>query len=128
MAISQIQGKRKLTGGLRKNSRKKIKRDFGNDFLPIRIGEERKKTVSGLSNFIKQRLLQTNKANVFDPSTGKAQLTKILDVKENSANPHFVRMRIITKGAVIETEAGLARVVSRPGQDGVVNAIKVEKK
>jgi len=128
MAISKIQGKRKLTGGLRKENRKKIKRDFGNDFLPVRIGEDRKKTVEGLSNFRKQRLLQTNKANVFDQSTGKAQLVKILDVKENTANPHFVRMRIVTKGAIIETDIGLAKVVSRPGQDGVVNAVKIEKK
>lgn len=128
MAISNIRGKRKTTGGLRKKQRKKKKRDFGSDFLPIKIGEERKKVISGLSNNDKQRLLQTDKANVFDTSTGKAQVTKILHVKENPANLHFVRMGIITKGAIIETELGLARVVSRPGQHGVVNAVKVEEK
>jgi small subunit ribosomal protein S8e len=32
-------------------------------------------------------------------------------------------MNIITKGAVIETDAGKARVTSRPGQHGVVNAV-----
>jgi small subunit ribosomal protein S8e len=37
-------------------------------------------------------------------------------------------MGIITKGAIIETELGLAKVVSRPGQHGVVNAVKIEKK
>ena len=33
---------------------------------------------------------------------------------------------IITKGALIETELGKAIVTSRPGQDGVVNALLVE--
>ena len=128
MAITQFRGKRKPTGGLRKRQRKKKKRDFGSDFIPIKIGEKRKKLVRGLSNNNKQRLLQIDKANVFDTSTGKAQVAKILHVKENSANLHFVRMGIITKGAIIETDLGLAKVVSRPGQHGIVNAIKIEEK
>ena len=128
MAITQYKSRKKSTGGLRKKQRKKKKRDFGSDFVPIKIGDQRKKVIEGLANIKKQRLIQTDKANVFDKSTGKAQLTKILDVKENPANPHFVRMGIITKGAIIETELGLAKVVSRPGQDGIVNAIKIEKK
>ncbi len=128
MTITQYKSKRKPTGGLRKKQRKKKKRDFGRDFIPVKIGKQKKKIIEGLANIKKQRLLQVDKANVFDKSTGKTQLAKILDVKENSANPHFVRMGIITKGAIIETEIGLAKVVSRPGQDGVVNAIKIEKK
>jgi small subunit ribosomal protein S8e len=127
MALSQFRGRRKSTGGLYKKIRKKKKRDFGSDFIPIKIGEKSKKVIRGLGGNKKQRLLQIDKANVFD-SSGKTQVTKILSVKENSANPHFVRMGIITKGAVIETELGLAKVVSRPGQDGVVNAVKIEKK
>ena len=127
MAIIQHRSRKKPTGGSRKKLRKKKKRDFGSDFFPIKIGEPRKKIIEGLASSKKQRLLQTDKANVFDKSTGKAQLTKILDVRENAANPHFVRMGIITKGAIIETELGLAKVVSRPGQNGVVNAIKIEK-
>jgi small subunit ribosomal protein S8e len=127
MALSQFRGRRKSTGGLYKKIRKKKKRDFGSDFIPIKIGEKSKKVIRCLGGIKKHRLLQVNKANVFD-SSGKTQVTKILSVKENSANPHFVRMGIVTKGAIIETEIGLAKVVSRPGQDGVVNAVKIEKK
>jgi small subunit ribosomal protein S8e len=127
MALTQFRSRRKFTGGLYKKIRKKKKRDFGSDFIPIKIGEKRKKVVRGLGGIEKQRLLQADKANVFD-STGKAQVVKIISVKDNPSNPHFVRMGIITKGAIIETEIGLAKVVSRPGQDGVVNAIKIEKK
>jgi small subunit ribosomal protein S8e len=40
-----------------------------------------------------------------------------------SHNPEFVRMNIITRGAVLETEIGKVRVTNRVGQDGVVNAV-----
>ncbi len=128
MAITQFRSKRKPTGGLYRRLRKKKKRDFGSDFVPTKIGPEKKKVVEGLSNIKKQRLIRAEKANIFDPSEGKTKTVKILSVKENPANPHFVRMGIITKGAIIETEIGLAKVTSRPGQDGVINAILIEKK
>ncbi len=125
MPKTQTRSKRKLTGGLYKKFRKKKKRDFGKDFFPIRLGETKKKVVKGLARIKKMRITRTDMANVI--SSDKSRLVKILDVKENSANPHFVRMGVITKGAIIETELGLAKVVSRPGQHGVVNATLIEK-
>jgi len=127
MAITQVKSKRKLTGGKYKKLRKKKKRDFGSDFFPIKIEEESKKTIEGLGNTEKQRIFHVDKVNVFDAS-GKAKVVGILDVEKNPANPHFVRMGIITKGAVVKTELGLAKIVSRPGQHGVVNAVLIEKK
>ncbi|MEK6848627.1 MAG: 30S ribosomal protein S8e, partial [Nanoarchaeota archaeon] len=41
------------------------------------------------------------------------------------ANRHFIRRNIMTKGSVIDTELGKARITSRPGQDGVVNAVLI---
>ena len=43
----------------------------------------------------------------------------------NSANPNYVRRNIITKGAIVETPEGNAKVTSRPGQDGVINGILI---
>ncbi|MCI4362340.1 MAG: 30S ribosomal protein S8e, partial [Thermoplasmata archaeon] len=40
-------------------------------------------------------------------------------------NPNYVQRNIVTKGAILETELGLVRVRSRPGQDGVVNAVRI---
>ena len=125
MPKTQTRSKRKLTGGLYKKFRKKKKRDFGKDFSPIRIGQDKKKLVSGRARIKKQRLMRTEKANII--SADKSMVVKILSVKENSANPHFVRMGIITKGAIIETEAGLAKVTSRPGQKGYINAHLIKK-
>jgi small subunit ribosomal protein S8e len=127
MAITQRRSNRKSTGGKYKKSRKKRKMDFGSDFFPVKIDDEIKKTIVGLGRTEKQRIFQTDKVNVFDAS-GKAKIVKILDVEKNPANPHFVRMGIITKGAVIKTEMGLAKIVSRPGQHGVVNAVLIKEK
>ena len=58
----------------------------------------------------------------------KIKKLKILNVIENPANPHLVRQNIITKGCIIETEMGKARITSRPGQSGVLNAVLIEPK
>jgi len=70
--------------------------------------------------------LRAEWANVLDPKKKTTKRTRILTVKSNPANPHFVQRNIITKGATVETEIGTARVTSRPGQHGVVNAILTE--
>jgi small subunit ribosomal protein S8e len=45
---------------------------------------------------------------------------------ENPANKNYIRRNILTRGAVVMTELGKAKITSRPGQDGEVNAILVE--
>jgi len=59
---------------------------------------------------------------------GKAQKAKIINVLQTPDNRHFARENVITKGAIIETAIGKARVTSRPGQSGSVNAVLVEEK
>lgn len=66
-------------------------------------------------------------ANVSDPK-GKVMRSKILRVKRSPANRDYERRGVITKGAVLETEAGEAVVTSRPTADGVVNAVLTSKK
>ena len=51
---------------------------------------------------------------------------KIIRVLENATNNDYQRRGVISKGAVLETKEGKCRVVSRPGQHGVVNAILVK--
>ena len=53
------------------------------------------------------------------------KVVDILGVVENTANPNYVRRNIITKGAIVETPEGNAKVTSRPGQDGVINGILI---
>jgi small subunit ribosomal protein S8e len=73
----------------------------------------------------KLRILTAHTINVFDPATKKMQPTRVVTVRENPANPNYVQRNIITKGAILETELGLVRVHSRPGQDGVLNGVRL---
>ncbi len=77
---------------------------------------------------MKTRLLSATHANLSNPSNGKTERVKILRVVKNPANVDYDRRGVITKGTIIETQLGTARVISRPGQNGVVNAILIPKK
>lgn len=76
----------------------------------------------------KPRLMAGNTANVTDPRSGKTRKTEITRVLSNPANADYNRRGVITRGATILTPIGEARVTSRPGQDGVVNAVLLKKK
>ena len=65
-------------------------------------------------------------ANITDPASNKTIKAKIIRVSKNNANKDYERRGVISKGAVLETEGGLARVLSRPGQHGTVNAIAIK--
>ena len=118
---------RKTTGGKLSPVRKKKKTDRGMHFLETKIGKRQFSTKKVRGGSKKLKLIAADKINVAD-SKGKIKRAKLVSVKENDANPHYIRRNILTKGAVVETEFGLARVTSRPGQDGIVNAKLVEDK
>ena len=75
----------------------------------------------------KVRVTSVKHANITHSTTGKTERVEIKDIIENTANPHYVRRDIITKGCVILTDKGKAKVISRPGQDGCVNAVLLEE-
>jgi len=119
--------KRKLTGGRRVPSRGR--RGFEKDGYSTEtvLGGKRLnvRRVRGGSTKVSAVLMDT--ANVVDPATHTSKKVKISKVVSNSANRDYERRGVMTKGAVIETEAGRARVTSRPSQDGVVNAVLLQK-
>lgn len=124
MSIWQSRSKRKFTGGRLTQTRKKLKRELGRESTSTTIGNISKKKVRCFGGNEKIKLMKTEYSNILTKEGFKK--AKILSVVENSANRHFVRRNIITKGAIINTEVGKARVTSRPGQDGAINAILVE--
>ena len=126
MALWQGRSRRKSTGGRYRPFRKKRKFEIGVEQQYAFLGPQKLKLYRTRGRNQKVRILNAEFANVTDTKTGKTSKSKIVTVKENSSNPHFVTRNIITRGAVILTEAGLAKVLSRPGQDGVVNAVLVE--
>jgi small subunit ribosomal protein S8e len=48
-----------------------------------------------------------------------------MTIAENPSNRNFARRSIMTKGTVIETSAGKARITNRPGQEGAINAVLI---
>ena len=79
-----------------------------------------KKAKAGLTK-IKQ--ISADTVNLYDPKTKKHSKEKIVNTTDNPANRHFARRNIITKGSIIETAKGKARIISRPGQEGTLNAV-----
>ncbi|WP_455391696.1 30S ribosomal protein S8e [[Eubacterium] cellulosolvens] len=127
MAQWQGRSKRKRSGGRIRLHRKKRTFEIGREKQFTTIGEYKNLKIRTRGHNHKMRLIHSELANVTDPKTKKTKRTKILTVLENNANPFYVRRNIINKGAVIETELGNAKVTSRPGQQGIINAILISK-
>ncbi len=119
------QGKygRKPTGGRLIPARGKRKYETGREQSDTTIAPLRTKKIETLGGNQKMRMLRADVATVADPKTGQAKTVKIETVMDNKANLHYMRRNILTKGAVIKTELGPARITNRPGQDGTINAI-----
>lgn len=117
---------KKRTGGEIRLARGKRKTELGSVAILTKIGADKRRTDVRKRGYIKVRALSAEYANVTDPKTNATKKVKILGIVGNKANQHYVRRLIITRGAVLKTELGNAVVVSRPSQDGVVNAIKTE--
>ena len=113
--------RKKRTGGRRRRTHSKRKHQLGGEATETSLEEPTLKTVVSRGNTTKVRAIATDRASV--AVGGETRSTDIEDVVENPANPNYVRRNIITKGALVDTGEGTARVTSRPGQDGQVNAV-----
>ena len=114
----------KITGGRRHPLRSRRKYElnrFPNEAL---LGEPVMVTRKVRGKNIKTALKTVNFVNLAVDSNVKK--VKILKVLENATNNDYQRRGVISKGAILETAEGKCRVVSRPGQHGVVNAILVK--
>ncbi len=126
MARWQGLSKRRISGGRYHLYRKKKLRELGGYPVETRIGPEDKRKAQRIrGGKMKYRLILAHTVNVLDPRTGEAKRVEIIDLEKNPASRDFTRRRIITKGAIIETPLGLAKVTSRPGHHGVVNAVLI---
>ncbi|MFH1590799.1 MAG: 30S ribosomal protein S8e [archaeon] len=125
MAISQNKSKRSSTGGRYISSRKKRSRELGNRPTLTKLGPYKAKTIRTKGGGEKQRTLVVDVCLVFNPKANKGEKAKILNIVETPANRHFTRRNIMTKGTVIETDKGKAKITGRPGQEGAVNAVLI---
>lgn len=118
-------GKRKNTGGKRRPSRSKRSYERGSRPAETVLGERTSRERRGLGGKKSIMLLKVDEINVTDPKTKRTQKVKIEEVLENPANVDYNRRGVITRGAIVKTQLGNAKVTSRPGQSGVVNGILI---
>jgi len=112
------------TGGRRRPKRDRRKHELGSEPTETQVGETKLRTVDTRGGQTKVRAIRSNVASV--ASDGGVVATEITDVAENPADPNYARRNIITRGAIIETDEGKAKVTSRPGQDGQINAVLLD--
>jgi small subunit ribosomal protein S8e len=120
-------GKRKPTGGKVRRYRGKRAFEMGSPPTETTLGKPAVKLERIRGGGTKIRLKSFNYANVTDPATKKTSKAEITRVVKNPANIDYNRRGVITKGTIIETSLGQAKVTSKPGQNGVVNALLLSK-
>ncbi len=123
MTIYQGRARKKFTGGKLHKNRSNRRFEAGREPTLTRLGEDSRKILRVHGGNQKAVLMRGITASVYDPKTKETKVAKIITVKENPANPHYVQRNIMNKGTVIETELGPARVTSRPGQSGSVSSV-----
>ncbi|HSG84349.1 MAG: 30S ribosomal protein S8e [Nitrosopumilus sp.] len=116
----------KITGGRRVPLR--IRRKYEIDRYP-------NEPINGAQVTVTRRIRGNNKKTALKSidfvnlATGEAKVkkSKIIKVLENTTNNDYKRRGIITKGAILETAEGKCKVVSKPGQNGIVNAVLLKE-
>jgi len=126
MAISQFRAKRKSSGGRYKKIGKKAK-NKGKETILVTVNKLSRKIDRVKAGELKYRLLSTNVVNIYDPKEKKHFKGNIKSVIESPSNVNYIRRNIMTKGSLIETDKGIARITSRPGQEGRLNAVLLKK-
>jgi small subunit ribosomal protein S8e len=125
MVIIHGRSKRTSTGARMKTRSRKRLFQRGNLPTLTTLSEKKVRVIREKGGERKSRLLSINLANVYDPKSKKFHKAKILNIVENPANRNYVRRNIITRGTIMETDKGKARVTSRPGQEGAINAVLI---
>lgn len=116
---------RKITGGKYHKKRKKRFHERTSQERIATIGEAKKKQLRARGGHKKTTILKTNIANVItDKKSQKAEIKNVLETPQNS---FLARQNRLSKGAIIETSIGKARITNRPSQEGQVNAILLKE-
>lgn len=123
----RIRCKRGGRGSHTKKFADKIRLHVGGHFVETKVGEENKVAEKRVRGGNKKLVMSVASfANIVTKQGTKK--VKVKGVIETPSNRHYARKGIITKGTIIDTEAGKAKVTSRPAQQGVLNAVLLEGK
>ncbi|MBE0527292.1 30S ribosomal protein S8e [Candidatus Thorarchaeota archaeon] len=125
MAIWHRRSNRTSTGSRLKRFRSKRKYEMGRTPTETLMGETKRRTVDSRCKVKKTPALKIKQVNVTDRAKGVTYAAEIQDVETNPANMDYQRRKVITRGTIIKTTKGRAKVTSRPGQEGILNAVLI---
>lgn len=125
MGVWHRRSTRTNTGARIRKARSKRKHQLGRTPTETLMGETSRRLVDSRSKNKKTPALRIDFVNVTDPSKNETVRAELLDVEKNEANMDYQRRKVITRGTIIKTSKGRARVTSRPGQHGVLNAVLI---
>jgi len=111
---------KKITGGRYKKARKKKKYELKGSITNVKLGEEKRKTIKICGGNKKSFLLRGQFVNV------KGKKLTIKNVLETPSNRFLARQNILTKGTIVETEAGKVKITNRPSQQAMINGVFIE--
>lgn len=115
---------KKISGGKYIKSRKKKSYESEGQKKTVKLGEEKRKTKKIRGGNIKTFLLRAKIINI--QSKNKSQKAEIKNVIETPSNRFLARQNILTKGTIVETDKGKAKITNRPTQEGNINGILLE--
>jgi len=116
---------KKISGGRYIQNRKKKSYERNGQRRIVKIGEEKRKIKRVRGGNKKIFLLKAKFVNI--QLKGKnSKKVEIKNVLETPSNRFLARQNIMTKGTILETELGKAKITNRPTQEGLINGILIE--
>ena len=119
--------KRKHTGGLIKHTRSRRSDEKDSFSVDTLLGDHSIRVKNSRGGNVKISLVSDNSVNVIDKSNNSIKKTTINRVLKNPSNRDYERRGVITKGAILDTDLGKVRVLSRPGQTGIIDGILINE-
>ncbi len=125
MGVWHRRSTRTDSGARVKRFRGKRKYELGRTPTETVMGETKRKKIISKGKNAKAPALRVTMVNVTDPKKNQTFRVEIQDVDTNPASMDYQRRKVITRGTIIKTPKGNAMVTSRPGQDGILNAVLI---
>ena len=119
--------KRKHTAGLIKHTRSRRSDEKDSFSVDTLLGDHSIRVKNSRGGNVKISLVSDNFVNVIDKSNNSIKKVAINRVLKNPSNRDYERRGVITRGAILDTELGKVRVLSRPGQSGIIDGILINE-
>ena len=115
---------KKVSGGKYVALRKKKKYEIQGQKRIVKLGDDKKKIIQTRGGHTKTFLLRGKTINLL--VKGKNKISEITNVLETPSNRFLARQNILTKGTIVQTSEGKAKITNRPTQEGNINGVLVE--